>query len=93
MPELKTASAREICQAYRNVFTTGDGPKVLADILFCLGVFDDLPRMTPEASALKNYGSRLMIIVGGGAVNGSAVENLIKSLSGQPLPLERKIED
>ena len=77
---------KDICQAYRNVFSGKDGPKVLADILFNLGVFTDFAVQTPEIAARKDYGARLMMILGGGDVQLEAVVALINRLIIQPLP-------
>lgn len=77
---------REICQAYRNVFAGKEGPKVLADMLTNLGVFTDFPVMTPEIAARKDYGARLLMILGGGQVQSEAIIALINRVSAQPLP-------
>ncbi len=81
---------KEICQAYRNVFSAKDGPKVLADMLSNLGVFTDFAVMTPEIAARKDHGARLMMIIGGGRVSAESIIALINRLVSQPLP---KIEE
>ena len=84
---------REICQAYRNVFTAKDGPKVLADILTNLGVFTDFAVMTPEIAARKDYGARLLMILGGGEVTPEAIIALIQRVSVQTLPKKREEDE
>ncbi len=83
---------REICQAYRNVFSGKDGTKVLADMLLNLGVFTDFAVQTPEIAARKDYGARLLIILGGGEVTPEAVIALINRLVAQPLPKEKEAD-
>jgi hypothetical protein len=79
---------KDLMQNYRNVFGAHDGPKVLNHMLYELGLFEDTS-MNPEDSALKNYASRLLRILGGGEVRQAAVELLIKQLNLQPLPKEK----
>ena len=75
---------KQRCQAYRNVFSKHDGPKVLTDILSMCGMFDSLDD-TVEAAVLKNFGSRILKILGGGDVGAEACEALIQRVVAQPL--------
>ncbi len=90
MQALDTFPKNDLIQKYRNVFGAHEGPDVLAHILFELGLFLDIPNMTDEQKALKNYGARLLRIIGGAEVNIASIKGLINHLNLQPLPKEKK---
>lgn len=89
---LDTFPAKDLLQKYRNVFSSPEGPAVLTHMLFELGLFEDIPNMGAEDSALKNYGSRLLKILGGDEVKSESIEVFVKRLMGQPLKEEGKDE-
>ena len=84
MNRLDTFPTIELVKSYRNVFSGVEGPKVLAHILYELGLFQEVS-YSPEDQALKNYGSRLLSILGGGDVGMTAVTMLSRQLMSQPL--------
>ena len=90
MHRLDTFPTEEIVQAYRNVFGSHDAPKVLSHMLFELGLFEDVPAMSAEDAALKNYASRFLRILGGGEVQRNATDAMIKQLILQPLQKKKK---
>jgi len=90
---LDTFPTEEMIKSYRNVFGTREAPKVIAHMLFELGLFEDIPNMSAEDAALKNYGSRLLRILGGGEVKANALSALVKQVILQPLPKEAKDEN
>jgi hypothetical protein len=61
-------------------------------MLYELGLFSEVPLM-PEDTALKNYASRLLLILGGGEVSAGAVTVFLKHLMAQPLPKEENKKD
>ena len=81
---------RDILLKYRNVFSAKEGPAVLAHMLFEMGVFMEIPGPSPEDVALKNYGARLLSILGGGTIDIKTTEDFIKRLFLQPIPDESK---
>lgn len=83
---------KDLVQQYRNVFSTLEGQSVLAHILMELGTLVDLPDMSPEDYALKNYGARLLRILGAGIVNQHAIEMLVQGLMDNPIPEDIKPE-
>lgn len=86
MHRLDTFPTVGMIRQYRNVFSAKEGPAVLAHLLYELGLFEDMPGMSAEDGALRNYGARLLLILGGGEVRQEAVEALVKRLMAQPLP-------
>jgi hypothetical protein len=84
---------KELVQQYRNVFSHTEAKHVLAHILFELGTFIDIPEMTPEDAALKNYGARLLNILGGGEVTIKAVEQFVLGLKSNSIPEDVESED
>lgn len=83
---------KELMRQYRNVFSNTEAKHVLSHILFELGTFIDIPDMTPEDAALKNYGVRLLNILGGGEIKINAISALVDGLKRNPLPEETKQE-
>ena len=90
MQRLDTFPTVELIKSYRNVFSSHDAPKVLQHMLYELGLFEDIPNMTPEDAALKNYAARLLRILGGGEVQLNATSTMLKQVIAQPLPKEIK---
>lgn len=62
---------------------------VLKHMLYDLGAFNETAD-TPEEVALRNYGTRLQMILAGGEVGEDAVDQFVKRLMRQPLPKEEK---
>lgn len=85
MNRLDTFPTEEMVKSYRNVFASREAPKVIAHMLFELGLFEDIPNMSAEDAALKNYGSRLLRILGGGEVKANALTALVRQVIAQPL--------
>lgn len=81
---------QDIIVQYRNTFRTGNGPQVLAHILYELGIFEDTPQATPEDAALKAYAARLLTIIGGGVVSLESIKEFTQRLISQPLPANDK---
>lgn len=75
---------KELMQQYRNVFSQREAVYVLTHMLIDLGFFDE--NTTQENLPLKNYGMRLLGILGGGNISSGAVTALLNSLKIQPLP-------
>ena len=92
MNRLDTFSAKDLLQQYRNVFSSKEGPAVLAHMLYEMGLFEDMPSMTAEDAALKNYASRLLKILGGGEVEAGSIHIFVRQLMSQPLKEEREEE-
>ncbi len=74
----------DLMAKYRQVFSSAAGNDVICHILFELGVFTEITE-GPEDVALKNYGVRLMKILGGGEPHESSMQGFIKRLMKQPL--------
>lgn len=77
-----------VMQKYRNVFSHKEASEVLYHMLGELGYFEQ--SITPEQSALRNYASRLLGILGGGGIHKNTINQLKISLINQPLPKEKK---
>ena len=92
MHRLDTFPAKDLLRQYRNVFSSKEGPAVLAHMLYEMGLFEDIQGMTQEDAALKNYASRLLKILGGDEVKIDSVNVFVRSLMSQPLKEERKEE-
>lgn len=89
MSRLDTFPLRDLIGHYRQVFSSPAGQEVLAHMLYDLGAFEGISD-SPEDIALKNYGARLLSILGGGGVKKESIEEFTKRLMKQPLPRERK---
>lgn len=72
-----------ICQ-YRQIFSGRVGLSVLVHMLFDLGIFQEISDSV-EDIALKNYGIRLLEIIGGGRIDENSMDEFIKRLMKQPL--------
>jgi hypothetical protein len=57
----------EIVGQMRKVFSSRDGQEVLLWILSDCGAFDQIPETT-EALTLRNWGIRLLTLIGGGRI-------------------------
>lgn len=83
---------KALVQQYRNVFSGSEGKSVLAHILMELGTFIDLPDMSPEDYALKNYGARILRILGAGEVSQHAIDVFVQGLMNKSIPEDIKEE-
>ena len=84
MPRLDFFPKEDLIAHYRTVFSSPHGRAVLTHMLYDLGVFQEITD-GPEDVALKNYGTRLLMILAGGAVNESSIEGFAKLLMMQPV--------
>jgi len=69
---------------YRNLFSGRSASDVLSHMLYDLGTFTETSE-TAEDMALKNYGIRLLRILGGGEVGETAIQAMVKQLMKQSL--------
>lgn len=77
---------------YRNVFSSRNGVDVLNHLLYDLGVFQATPD-SPEDIALRNFGLRLLAILGGGEYPAEdTIKQFTKKLMRQPLNKEKEDE-
>lgn len=90
MDRLDTFPNDDLIRQYRNVFSSPEGPIVIGHMLYELGVFEDMQNISAEDAALKNYGSRLLKILGGGEVKEVSTKAFLKQLIMQPL---EKVEE
>lgn len=81
----------DLIAQYRQTFSSRSGQIVLMHILYDLGVFIETSDV-PEGVALRNYGMRLLKILGGGDVDENTMTEFTKRLVKQPLPKEIKEE-
>ena len=88
MHRLDTFPGEELIQSYRRIFSSKEGPEVLTHMLFELGAFTETSS-NPEDVALKNYGLRLLKILGGGEIHADTIELIAKKLVKQPLERKR----
>lgn len=86
------APKRSLIQKYRNVFSHPEANDVLGHMLYELGVFDELDPTDVQHMALRNYGTRLLKILGGGVINISSAVQLIQGLKTQALEPEKEEE-
>ena len=80
----------ELTAEYRRLFSGKGSEDVMLHMLFDLGVFEE--STNEEDTALRNYGIRLMKILGGGHIDRDAIREFIKRLVRQPLKNERAKE-
>jgi len=73
-----------LLEQYRRVFSSRNGLDVLQHILYDLGVFQPCAD-TPGEIELKNYGNRLLTILGAGQPDERTIQTFTKSLMKQPL--------
>jgi hypothetical protein len=74
---------------YRHLFSTRDGKDVFAHILYDLGVFSQTGN-TEEDVILRNYGMRLISILGGdNEPSKNAIDVFMKNIMKQPLKKEK----
>lgn len=74
----------ELIAQYRKVFSSPEGQQVLVHIMYDLGVFTEISG-ADEDIALKNYGIRLMNILGGGDPSSYNIKDFMYKLMKQPL--------
>lgn len=84
MHRLDTFPNNEMIEKYRHVFSTREADEVLAHMMFELGAFLEVSDRVEDV-ALKNYGTRLLSILGGGEVATNTLSTFIKRLIKQPL--------
>jgi hypothetical protein len=68
---------------YRRVFSGKGSDDVLLHIIYDLGIFEE--SANEEDVTLKNYGIRLLRILGGGEVDKETIRDFIKRLARQPV--------
>ena len=76
----------DLISQYRQTFSSKNGADVLVHMLFDLGIFQE--SSLPEDIAIRNYGLRLLKILGGGEPNEQTIDQLTKKLMRQILPKE-----
>ena len=77
---------------YRQIFSSRNGKDVLAHMVFDLGVFTQTSD-TPEDVALRNYGMRLLSILGGdNPPSKNAIDVFVKNIMKQSLKKENSDE-
>jgi hypothetical protein len=79
----------DLIYQYRKVFSSRDGLDVLEHIMYDLGVFQETSD-SRENTELKNYGLRLLKILGGGYPNEDTIKNFTQRLMKQPLEKEKE---
>ena len=84
MHRLDTFPNNDLIAQYRQAFSSRSGQVVLVHMLYDLGVFIETSD-APEDVALKNYGMRLIKILGGGEVDENTMIEFTKRLMKQPL--------
>ena len=77
---------------YRKVFSSRDGIDVLEHILYDLGVFQETSDI-PENIALRNYGLRILKILGGGYPEEDTIKQFTKRLMKQTLQKEKQEDE
>lgn len=87
-----TEDNRTVVDAMRRVFNTVDGRMVFTWILKDLGTFDTIPATDPGAIATRNYGIRLLEMVG--ALSEATIYQLVDKIFELPVEVEKaKPED
>ena len=84
MNRLDTFPNADLIAQYRQAFSSRSGQVVLVHMLYDLGAFIETSD-APEDVALKNYGTRLIKILGGGEVDENTMMEFTKRLMKQPL--------
>ena len=84
MHRLDTFPNADLIAQYRQAFSSRSGQAVLVHMLYDLGVFIETSD-APEDVALRNYGMRLIRILGGGEVDENTMMEFTKRLMKQPL--------
>jgi len=80
----------ELIASYRNIFTGKGSEDVLLHMLYDLGIFEET--QNEEDIVLKNYGIRLLKILGGGEVSRETIRVFTKALVKQPLKEKKEKE-
>ncbi len=89
MARLDLFPKNDLIVDYRNIFTGKGSEDVLLHMIYDLGIFEET--QNDEDVVLKNYGIRLLRILGGGEVSRETIREFIKWLVKQPLK-EKKDE-
>ena len=89
MHRLDTFPNNDLVSQYRQAFSSRAGQVVLAHMLYDLGAFIEISD-APEDVSLRNYGTRLIKIIGGGEVDENTMMEFTKRLMKQPLSKEIK---
>lgn len=77
----------ELIASYRKVFSSEHGKEVLSHMLFDLGTFLEV---SESDLSLKNYGVRLLQILGGSEPTQESIKLFMDALMRQPLPRGNK---
>lgn len=77
---------KDMIAGYRKVFSGPGSDEVLLHMIFDCGLF--IESDSPEDVALRNYGIRVLKILGGGEVDKETIREFIKRLIRQPLKKE-----
>ena len=83
MDRLSFFPPEDVIRQYRQVFTQKGGEEITIDMLFDFGVFEE--SKDNDDVVLRNYGIRLLKILGGGQINRETIREFIKRLVRQPL--------
>lgn len=78
---------KDTVKAYRKVFSTPDGKKVLAHMLTELGFFDEVPVDDVMAVSLQNYAKHLLARCG--IIRGEVIYDVVSMLFKIPYEEER----
>lgn len=89
MHRLDRFPTEDMIAEYRRLASDRRFSGVFVHMLYELGVFEDVVA-TEEDRALRNYGARLLKILGGGEVNADTMAGLVKNLINQPLKRKKK---
>ena len=84
MHRLDTFPNAALVAQYRQAFSSRSGQAVLVHMLYDLGVFIETSDAMEDV-ALRNYGMRLIRILGGGEVDENTMMEFTKRLMKQPL--------
>ena len=88
MHRLDFIPTNDLIIQYRRVFSSKNGIDVLNHILFDLGVFQEISDSSEDV-ALKNYGLRLIKILGGGEPEEDTIKQFTNKLMKQQLSKEK----
>lgn len=81
----------EMTYKFRKVFSSRDGQDVLLWILRDCGALDAIPA-TAEAVTLRNWGIRLLTLLGGGELTNENIKVLTHAVMRQPINHQHREE-
>ena len=87
MHRLDLFPGNTLIDQYRRVFSSKHGVDILSHIIYDLGVFNETSD-TQEDIVLKNYGLRLLKILGGGEPDEDTIRQFTRKLMKQSLSKE-----